>query len=156
MNVYKSNDAFKHKIYLAGPFFNEKQLALTKWLEESCKSAGLDYFSPRERCCCPPDASMAQRKLTFDMNTNGIENCDLVLACIDDYDAGTMWEMGYAHALNKKVVAYSMVPGRGLNLMLAQSCVGFINGEEALKEFIGTTGLVNWEAMNKVHEGEII
>lgn len=155
MNIY-GNDNLKHKVYLAGPFFTPEQKVVAELVESLSATAGLDYFSPRLRCMCPPNADTTQRSMTFNMNCEAIEKCDLVLACIDDFDAGTMWEIGYAFAHKRPVIAYSMVPGRGLNLMLAQSCKGFINGEEQLSKFLGKTGLVEWEAVTPTHVGEII
>lgn len=155
MNIYK-NDPMKHKIYLAGPFFNEEQLSVAGAVEKLAEDAGLDYFSPRLRCCCPPDASFAQRKISFDMNVNAIELSDLVIARIDDFDAGTMWEMGYAYRSKRPVYAYTTVKGRGLNLMLAQSCKGFICGLDELAKFMGKDGMVDWNAAQRIHNGEII
>lgn len=155
MNVFSSN-SMTHKIYLAGPFFTTAQLATAVVAEEACNAAGVDAFSPRLKCCCPPNASMAQRKASFDMNTEAIKQCDLVLACIDDFDAGTMWEMGFAFALKKPVYAYTLVPGRGLNLMLAQSCAGFINGVPQLTKFLSKGGMVDFTEATKTHGGEII
>lgn len=155
MNVFKSSH-MTHKIYLAGPFFTEAQLATAEFVEGACNTAGVDAFSPRLKCCCPPNASTAQRKASFDMNTEAIKQCDLVLACIDDFDAGTMWEMGFAFALKKPVYAYTLVPGRGLNLMLAQSCAGFINGIPQLIKFLSNGGMVNFTEATKTHGGEII
>ena len=155
MHIFNS-DSMTHKIYLAGPFFNADQLATAEAVEEACNNAGVESFSPRLKCCCPPNASMAQRKASFDMNTEAIKQCDLVLACIDDFDAGTMWEMGFAFALKKPVYAYTLVPGRGLNLMLAQSCAGFINGISQLAKFLSVGGMVDFTEATKTHGGEII
>lgn len=155
MNIYENNP-MKHKVYLAGPFFNEEQRIVAATVEQLAEASGLDYFSPRLRCCCPPDASYAQRKMSFDMNVNAIELSDLVLARIDDFDPGTMWEMGYAFRAKRPVYAYTTVDGRGLNLMLAQSCKGFICGFDQLREFLGDKGMVDWEAARKIHNGEII
>lgn len=155
MHVFNSNSMI-HKIYLAGPFFTSSQLATAETVEAACKAAGVDAFSPRLRCCCPPNATISQRRLSFEMNTEAIKQCDLVLACIDDFDAGTMWEMGYAYALKKPVYAYTLVPGRGLNLMLAQSCSGFINGTQQLTRFLSSGGMVDFTEATKTHGGEII
>lgn len=155
MNIY-GNDNLKHKVYLAGPFFTKEQKAVAELVEDLCNKGKLDYFSPRLRCFCPPDADITQRNMTFNMNCEAIEKCDLVLACIDDFDAGTMWEIGYAFAHKRPVIAYSMVPGRGLNLMLAQSCKGFLNGEEQLTDFLFGNGMVNWDVIVPIHTGEII
>lgn len=155
MNVFNSNSMI-HKIYLAGPFFTTAQLDTAEFVEGACSAAGVDAFSPRLKCCCPSNASMAQRKASFDMNTEAIKQCDLVLACIDDFDAGTMWEMGFAFALKKPVYAYTLVPGRGLNLMLAQSCAGFINGTLQLAKFLSKGGMVDFTEATRTHGGEII
>jgi nucleoside 2-deoxyribosyltransferase len=47
-----------------------------------------------------------------------------------------MWEVGYGYALGKPIVMYSTVPGRGLNLMLAQSVVGFVSGLDDVRTFL--------------------
>lgn len=155
MHIYKDN-ATIHKIYLAGPFFTKEQIEVAGAVEAMAEKAHQDYFSPRLRCCCPPDASIAQRKMSFNMNVSAIEQSDLVIARIDDFDPGTMWEIGYAYGCKRPVYAYTTVEGRGLNLMLAQSCSGFICGLDQLKLFMGNNGMVNWEAARKIHNGEII
>lgn len=155
MHVYQ-NDPKRHKVYLAGPFFNEEQVSVASKLETLSEAAGLDFFSPRLRCCCPPDATFAQRAMSFSMNVEAIKQSDLVIARIDDFDPGTMWEIGFAYANGRPVFAYTTVPGRGLNLMLAQSCKGFMCGFDELKSFVGSNGMVNWEAPHKIHNGEII
>lgn len=155
MDIYL-NDPKRHKVYLAGPFFNEEQIQVATEVEKYAELAGLDYFSPRLRCCCPPDASYAQRAVSFDMNVKAIQQSDMVIARIDDFDAGTMWEMGLAYANKRPVYAYTTVLGRGLNLMLAQSCKGFIRSLSQLQLFMGAHGMVNWSIPNKIHNGEII
>ena len=155
MNIYKS-EPMRHKVYLAGPFFNQEQIEVQDRVEKLAEKAKLDYFSPRLRCLCAPDASFAQRKYTFDMNVNAIELADLVIARIDDFDPGTMWEIGYAYRSKRPVYAYTTVPGRGLNLMLAQSCKGFLCGFDEIEKFMGKDGWVDWEAAKRIHNGEII
>lgn len=155
MNIY-DNIPMRHKIYLAGPFFNAEQIDVMTTVEHLASKAGLNYFSPRLRCCCPPNAPFEQRKMSFDMNVSAIEASDLVLARIDDFDAGTMWEMGYAFHAKRPVYAYTTVLGRGLNLMLAQSCKGFICGLDELANFMGKDGQVNWGSAHTIHNGEII
>jgi nucleoside 2-deoxyribosyltransferase len=59
------------------------------------------------------------------------------LAVIDDFDAGVIWEMGYAHARGKSILGYSDIEGRGLNVMLAGCCnLGFVNGRSALTDIM--------------------
>jgi nucleoside deoxyribosyltransferase len=109
------------KIYLAGPFFNPEQIKVQAYIEGLCRRLELPFFSPRLECLCPPDATPAQRTKTFQMNVKHIENASFVLARIDDYDPGTIWELGCAFAFRVPAFAYTTVSGRGLNLMLSES-----------------------------------
>lgn len=64
----------------------------------------------------------------FRMCLEGIDSADAVLAVLDgpDADAGTAWEMGYAHARGKPVLGIrtDFRPGAelGMNVMLSRSC----------------------------------
>lgn len=136
-------------IYLAGPFFNEEQLRVQAEVERLSAAAGHTGFSPRLECLCPPDASKEQRVEAFHMNCDGINESDFILARIDDFDPGTVWEVGFAYGLRisdvdgtplsgyrPKIYCYTTVEGRGLNLMLAQSSDGFLQGLGAVEEFL--------------------
>ncbi len=124
------------KFYLAGPFFKPEQITTLNQIEFECDHIGLEYFSPRIECMCPPDAPLKKRMETFDMNCQGILLSSFVLARIDDFDPGTIWEIGYAFAKNVPVYAFTTVPGRGLNLMLSQSCNGFLQGMDSVCRFL--------------------
>lgn len=69
----------------------------------------------------------------------------MVIARIDDWDPGTVWEMGFAFSYGKPTIAWSLVPGRKLNLMLSESCEGFINGMGDMKRFFLPDGKINSE-----------
>jgi nucleoside 2-deoxyribosyltransferase len=124
------------EIYLAAPFFTKKQLAIQTRVEELCTKYGRSFFSPRLECLCPPNATPEQRAKTFDLNIQHIEKCDIVFARIDDFDPGTMWELGYAFAMKRPAFAYTVVPDRGLNLMLAQSGLRLVRGWDEIEEFL--------------------
>lgn len=53
-------------------------------------------------------------------------------------DSGTVWEMGYAYGLDKKIVGFTTAdPGQGrLNLMLTQSCTGVLCGFDQLERWV--------------------
>lgn len=135
------------KFYLAGPFFNPDQVRVLQAVEAAAKRYGVEFFSPRLECLCPPGAPIEQRQKAFDQNCLGIQTTDFILARIDDFDPGTMWELGYAFAVKgarrsakagnaPKIYCYTTVEGRGLNLMLAQSSDGFIQGLTSLEIFL--------------------
>lgn len=119
----------RNHCYLAGPFFNEKQIALIKYLE-GLGSEMLPIYSPMtDGFVLKPDATNEEREQIFKANTDAIDEAYFVLAVIDDFDPGTIWEMGYAFGTAVPILAYSDVPGRGLNVMLAGSTeLGFVNG----------------------------
>lgn len=132
--------------YLAGPFFNPEQIQTLETVEKFAKEANIAVFSPRLECMCPPGAPMEERVKAFEMNCRGIRSCDFVLARIDDFDPGTVWEVGYAHGIKNyfpfqdrngiKVYCFTTVPDRGLNLMLAQSSDGFLQGLPSVEKFL--------------------
>jgi nucleoside 2-deoxyribosyltransferase len=124
------------KVYLAGPFFNSEQKRVMGEIESHCLKIGMSFFSPRLNCICPPDATEEVRCNVFRENCGGVYESLFVLARIDDFDPGTVWEMGLAYGVNIPVYAYTTVKGRGLNLMLAQGCEGFLIGLESVKKFL--------------------
>lgn len=141
------------RIYLASPFFKEEQIYVCRQIEEKAKAVGIELFSPRIETYCPPGSPMAQRKKAFDGNIAGITMADLVLARIDDYDPGTIWELGLAYGMQAEgptietvrpiIYCFTTEENRGLNLMLAQSSHGFIKGLKnvlTLLEEISTGG----------------
>lgn len=129
------------KFYLASPFFKGDQEYVLDQIEAKAAELGHNCFSPRKECLCPPNAPIEQRKDSFRQNCEGIEAADFVLARIDDFDPGTIWEIGFAYAKGIPVYAFTTVPGRGLNLMLAQSCSGFLVEIPSVFRFL--EGMVN-------------
>lgn len=121
-------------VYLAAPFFNDKQRELCDFIE----AHNAVIYSPRkDGGVLKPDSSNEERKEIFESNTNAIDSAAWVLAVIDDFDAGVLWEMGYAWGVKKDTLGYSDVEGRGLNVMLAGSCnLGFINGRQQLSAIL--------------------
>lgn len=88
-------------VYLAGPFFNLSQL----WLVEQARTAlmhmGLPVFSPFH------DVGRGSAEDVVAQDLEGIKKAGVVLALADGMDAGTVYEIGYARALDCPVVVYS-------------------------------------------------
>lgn len=127
--------------YLAGPFFNETQHELITFIE-GLASPKQPIFSPMsDGFVLKPDASIEERNEIFTSNVEAIQTAGFMLAVIDDFDPGTIWEMGYAYADELPILAYSDVPGRGLNVMLAGgSTLGFVNGRDNLRAIFAQLG----------------
>lgn len=134
------------KIYLAGPFFNPEQVSVASRIEILCCTNNLEFFSPRLECLCPPDAAQEQRTNTFQLNVQHIREASYIFARIDDFDPGTMWELGYAFAHHIPAYAYTTFPGRGLNLMLAESGLLLVRGWPNIERFLAgaSDAAVKW------------
>ncbi len=120
--------------YLAAPFFNDEQRDLATYIE-GLETTDQPIYSPRnDGYVLKPDASNEERAEIFGSNIMAINSARFVLVVIDDFDPGVMFELGVAHARGVPVLAYSDVPERGLNVMLAGAAnLGFVNGREDLK-----------------------
>lgn len=64
-----------------------------------------------------------------------IRTTDQALCEINIPDAGTVFEMGYAYARKKPVIAYKHLDGGKLNIMLTQSTIGVLRGIHELKSW---------------------
>jgi len=123
------------KLYLASPWFNENQKKTMDKIYNILLFEKFDVFAPfyNGLVVNKNNDSLETRKKAFDINVCSIDDCSLVVAVIDDWDSGTMFEIGYAYKSGIPVLGYSDVNGRGLNLMLQMAVWGFANGDEELK-----------------------
>ena len=146
-------------VYLAAPFFNDNQRELCSFIEglESIDLPAFQgYFQPiysprKDGIVLTPNSTIEECNEAFQANTNAINASSFVLGVIDDFDPGVLWEMGYAYAQDKEIVAYSDVPGRTINVMLVGSATaGFINGREDLASFFLDCSMQDW-SNNALH-----
>ena len=142
--------------YLASGWFNENQMRIMNKIRDIIlEFPEINLFSPYYDgiVLTKDNDSPEMRRKVFDLDIGTIAFCDLLVAAIDDFEPGTMVELGAAALLcwlidNKyklsykseflynvpQIIAYTNVSGRGLNVMLQQATWGFANGEEQLRE----------------------
>jgi nucleoside 2-deoxyribosyltransferase len=91
------------KLYLAGPLFSMAEQRFNVDLARFLKKKGFKVWLPQEHE--PRDKTA---KAIFDMDVEGLDWADMVVACMDgpDADSGTAWECGYAFGKGKPVVCY--------------------------------------------------
>ena len=77
-----------------------------------------------------PDAPPHLRSEVFEHDLHMLDVCEAVVAVLDDFDSGTMFEMGYAHCTGKPVIGCFCVMPETLNVMVAESPVAFCEGIE--------------------------
>jgi len=88
------------KVYLAGPFFNLAQRWLIEEFKCALENAGVQFFSPLHH------VGRGEANAVYDPDIAGLKTCPVVLACLDGLDPGTIYEVGYAHSLGAKVIAF--------------------------------------------------
>ena len=113
------------KIYIAGPFFNKEELQFVKEIELQLKSNNINFFSPRKEGILK-DMSEEDRlkKMNdiFNKNISEMKECTHMIANIDNFDTGTMFEIGFFHALGKPVFTISN-HNYGLNIMIRNASI---------------------------------
>lgn len=100
------------KIYLAGPdVFLPHAIEEGKRLKALCQSYGFEGLFPMDNIITgktPQEIAIKIKEANIEM----ICACDIVIANLSPFrgpepDSGTVWEVGYAQALGKIVLAYS-------------------------------------------------
>lgn len=86
----------------------------------------------------PKEGELHLVKSICDPDGKATDLYDSIVGPIHIPDTGTVWEMGFAHALQRTIVGYtSKERGKGnLNLMLTQCCDGVLHGEEELRSYL--------------------
>jgi nucleoside 2-deoxyribosyltransferase len=104
------------RVYLAGPevfLSNAKEIGKSK--KALCKNYGFEGVFPLDVEVEVKDKSPRETGLRISSaNENLIKSCEIVIANITPFrgpsaDVGTAYETGFAHALGKKVFAYTNV-----------------------------------------------
>ena len=109
------------KAYLAGPFFNEKQIKIIEDIKILLKKLDIDFYSPKDDCLYIPGGNITPKEC-FTSNLIEIDNSNFIIAVTDGLDAGTLFESGYAFR-QKTPIIYIWLDhqGRPFNLMLSES-----------------------------------
>lgn len=146
----------KDRIYLAGPWFTPEAMETQLKVEAMAQKYGWAIFSPRLELTLKKDSTKEEQARCFFMNVHGLKKCKLVLANVEGYDTGTLWEMGAAYMAGTPLVIYSPNPDRKLNVMLAQGSQGFLAGWDAIENFLlpQEARTFNWDAVKR-WDGEV-
>jgi hypothetical protein len=106
------------RVYLAGPFFSLAQNWLVEQAFEALEGQGLVVFSPLRR------VGRGSAHEIYGKDIEGLRQADIVFACVDGLDTGTIYEIGYAHSLKIPVVAYVENESReSLKMLEGGGCV---------------------------------
>lgn len=101
------------QVYLAGPFFTLSEKLFVSECRNLLKAMGLQVFSPYH------DVGEGKAEYVAPKDIESLKDCTCVFAIVDGLDSGTLFEVGYAVSLGKKVVAYVENETEGALKMLA-------------------------------------
>ena len=140
------------KIYLAGPFFNPTERQNIEKARDILRAKNLDVFVPMEHKFKDDDKmpNDVWGRLVFEMDRDAIYNCDAIVFIYYGLysDSGTAWEVGFAKALNKKVIAVHTDYNGCSSIMIHNAADYNLDGIESLKTFNFDNFLTNTSNVN--------
>jgi nucleoside 2-deoxyribosyltransferase/predicted secreted protein len=97
----------KYRIYLAAPLFSHAERVYNDTLANLLREHLFEVYLPQQTGDDTDTRIKEEQSRIFSKNKYELNNADIVVAVIDgaDADSGTAWEMGYAYAHNKPVIA---------------------------------------------------
>ena len=108
------------RVYLASPFFTLGQRWLVDESRRCLRELGLLVFSPVHDVGPGPAEQVAPAALA------ALHECDVVFAILDGLDSGTVFEVGYARAVDKPVYALAQtVSEEDLKMVVGSDCKVF-------------------------------
>jgi nucleoside 2-deoxyribosyltransferase/predicted secreted protein len=118
----------QYRVYLAAPLFSEPERAYNLLVAGQMRDNFFDVFLPQEAGDDSDTRNKEEQVRIFSENLRALKNADIIVAIIDgaDADSGTAWEMGFAFAHGKQVIALRTDFRRSsnhekVNLMLEES-----------------------------------
>jgi len=129
----------RYRIYLAAPLFSEAEREYNRVIAKLLAENFYVVYLPQDTGDTHAGRSGDEHRRIFEQNKKALESADTVVAIIDgaDADSGTAWEMGYAAARGKPVIAIrtdfrTVGHSELVNLMLEQSSVVVKSKDELL------------------------
>lgn len=105
------------RVYLAGPFFTIGQLHVVEEARRLLQEFDLEVFSPFHDVGVGPAEEVAPKDI------KALRDADVVFAIIDGLDSGTIFEVGYARALDKRVDVLAQTVEEGdLKMIVGSGC----------------------------------
>lgn len=134
-------------IYIAAPFFNEEQLLLVQAVEAVLDFNNMPYYSPRSEGVLmnmTPEQKKERMKYIFDKNVEMLLLADVIVAVIDNYDTGTVWEIGFAFAKGKPVITLTDKDYE-LNIMIKQCVKSHCKTVEQIPQAVKGSYIGEWK-----------
>lgn len=95
------------KVYIAGPLFDDHERSYLEKIANILERNGFETFLPhRDAGLVEGEFTFEKKSMIFDTDMDFLKSADMVVALLTgrDVDSGTSAEIGYAYALNKKLI----------------------------------------------------
>lgn len=146
----------EYDFYIAGPFFNEKQIDVIKGIENAIENAGMTYFSPRLTGVVDSESSDATMEEIFAHDLEAIDRARCIIAVTDGKDMGTLFECGYAFATCVPIIYVALELNGKFNLMLAKSARQVLTSFDEINESLAEIKKLGFAGIpKKDYGGEI-
>ena len=129
----------KKRIYLASPFFGEKERQNALKVSEILRLDGHEVYVPLEHKIVNawdlPNYEWGKK--VFETDLEALENCNIVV-CLSYgriSSAGTNWEAGYAFGMDIPVIVVEMENVNLMSLMLMNGSHAVLKGIDSLAEY---------------------
>ena len=130
----------RYRVYLAAPLFSEAERNFNELVARCLRDQYFYVHLPQKIGDSSASRDEDEHTRIYRENLRALEDADVIVAVIDgaDADSGTAWEMGYAKALGKRIIALRTDFRRAginekVNLMLEQSATVVNSLEELLR-----------------------
>ncbi len=95
------------KVYIAGPLFDDHERSYLEKIASILEKNAFETFLPhRDAGLVEGEFTFEKKSMIFDTDMDFLKSADIVVALLTgrDVDSGTSAEIGYAYALNKKII----------------------------------------------------
>ena len=95
------------KVYIAGPLFDDHERSYLEKISNILERNSFETFLPhRDAGLVEGEFNIKKKSIIFDTDMKYLESADIVVALLTgrDVDSGTSAEIGYAYAVNKKLI----------------------------------------------------
>lgn len=125
------------RIYLASPFFNDKELDYYEKVLNILEKKNLIVYAPLKNEISRENKTKEQwARQTFSKDIEEIKKADAIVMLFYGLysDSGTSWECGYAYATNKPVVVVHLHEGKS-NCMINCGSYSNLKGLQELEKY---------------------
>ncbi|MCI1648787.1 MAG: PfkB family carbohydrate kinase [Bacteroides sp.] len=113
----------KRRVYIAGPFFSIAERWLINETRQALVNFGNKVFSPMHDVGIIPNIIPEEEIDIAQKDLQGLRKSDVILAIVSNLDPGTLFEIGYARALKKKIIILAQnVNKEDLLMMVGTGC----------------------------------